>query len=184
MIFWTWRSYFICWQIFENKVWYPVSKKRRYFHFFTFFAYPIDRLDCNIVPSFVSSIGESWDLGLYFAPQLSRSFDHFYRAGKPPLPTARVEEPPLARGAGSLRGGASIPVGKFLWQNASWDKILVEARWVLGEGFVMLGLGSFWEVELKAGVKTIGKREWSQRDAGGSLFFGRNLLKCHSLVQP
>ena len=46
MIFWTWRSYFICWQIFENKVWCPVSKKRRrYFHFLLSLAYPIDRLD-------------------------------------------------------------------------------------------------------------------------------------------
>ena len=46
MIFWTWRSYFICWQIFENKVWCPVSKKiRRFFHVLLFLAYPIDRLD-------------------------------------------------------------------------------------------------------------------------------------------
>ena len=46
MIFGTWRSYFISWQIFENKVWCPVSKKRRrYFYFLLSFAYPIDRLD-------------------------------------------------------------------------------------------------------------------------------------------
>ena len=46
MIFWTWRSYFIRWQIFENKVWCPVSKKRtKYFHFLLSLAYPIDRLD-------------------------------------------------------------------------------------------------------------------------------------------
>ena len=46
MIFWIWRSYFIRWQIFENKVWCPVSKKRRrYFHFLLSLAYPIDRLD-------------------------------------------------------------------------------------------------------------------------------------------
>ena len=46
MIFGTWRSYFISWQIFENKVWCPVSKKiRRYFHFLLSLAYPIDRLD-------------------------------------------------------------------------------------------------------------------------------------------
>ena len=46
MIFWTWGSYFICWQIFENNVWCPVRKKRRrYFHFLLSLAYPIDRLD-------------------------------------------------------------------------------------------------------------------------------------------
>ena len=46
MIFGTWRSYFTSWQIFENKVWCPVSKKRRrYFHFLLSLAYPIDRLD-------------------------------------------------------------------------------------------------------------------------------------------
>ena len=45
MIFWTWRSYFMCW-LFKNKVWCPVCKKRRrYFHFLLSLAYPIDRLD-------------------------------------------------------------------------------------------------------------------------------------------
>ena len=110
MIFGTWRSYFISWQIFENKVWCPVSKKiRRYFHFLLSLTYLIERLDsgivqCNIVPSFVSSVGESWDWGLYFAPQLPRGFDHFYgvgRGGEPP--------PSPQRGEGSPRGGASIP---------------------------------------------------------------------------
>ena len=54
---------------------------------------------CNIVPSFVSSIGESWDSGLYFAPQLPRGFDHLYRAGRgtPPLPT------PQGRGGAPLQ---------------------------------------------------------------------------------
>ena len=46
MIFETWRSYFISWQMFKNKVWCPVSRKiRRYFHFLLSLAYPIDRLD-------------------------------------------------------------------------------------------------------------------------------------------
>ena len=46
MIFGICRSYFISWQIFENKVWCPVSKKRRrYFHFLLSLAYPIYRLD-------------------------------------------------------------------------------------------------------------------------------------------
>ena len=37
---------------------------------------------CNIVPSFVSSIGESWDSGHYFVPQTPRGLDHFYGAGR------------------------------------------------------------------------------------------------------
>ena len=89
MIFWTWRSYFIRWQIFENKVWCPVSKKRKkVLSLFTFscISYWQDGLDIvqcfNIVPSFVSSIEESWDSGLYFAPQLPRSFVLFYGAGR------------------------------------------------------------------------------------------------------
>ena len=46
MIFGICRSYFISWQIFENKVWCPVSKKRwRHSHFLLSLAYPIDRLD-------------------------------------------------------------------------------------------------------------------------------------------
>ena len=57
---------------------------------------------CDIVPSLVSSFGESLDIGLYFAPQLPRSFDHFYGAG-------RGGEPPPPRGEGSPRGGAPIP---------------------------------------------------------------------------
>ena len=57
---------------------------------------------CDIVPSLVSSFGESLDIGLYFAPQLPRGFDHFYGAG-------RGGEPPPPRGEGSPRGGAPIP---------------------------------------------------------------------------
>ena len=56
---------------------------------------------CDIVPSLVSSFGESLDIGLYFAPQLPRSFDHFYGAG-------RGGEAPPPHSAG--RGGAPIPV--------------------------------------------------------------------------
>ena len=71
---------------------------------------------CNIVPTLVSSIGESWDLGLYFALQLPRGFDHFY-GGPPPLPSPPAL--PRVRGGagkphslpreGSPQGGASIP---------------------------------------------------------------------------
>ena len=60
---------------------------------------------CDIVPSLVSSFGESLDTGLYFAPQLPRGFDHFYGAGQggePPLPTVRggAGNPPLPAGRG------------------------------------------------------------------------------------
>ena len=69
---------------------------------------------CNIVPSLVSSFGESLDIGLYFAPQLPRGFDHFYGAGRggeppPPHSAGRGGEPPPPRGEGSPRGGAPIP---------------------------------------------------------------------------
>ena len=55
---------------------------------------------CDIVPSLVSSFGESLDTGFFFAPQFPRGFDHFYGAG-------RGGEPPPPHSAG--RGGASIP---------------------------------------------------------------------------
>ena len=64
---------------------------------------------CDIVPSLVSSFGESLDTGLYFAPQLPRGFDHFYGAGQggepPPSPQCGAGRgtPP------SPRGGAPIP---------------------------------------------------------------------------
>ena len=41
-----------------------------------------------------------------------------------------------------------LNVGEFLWQNASWNKIVVGARWIVGGG-----VGVIWEEELKAGVK-------------------------------
>ena len=69
---------------------------------------------CDIVPSLVSSFGESLDTGLYFAPQFPRGFDYFYRAGRggeppPPHSAGRGGEPPPPRGEGSPRGGAPIP---------------------------------------------------------------------------
>ena len=85
---------------------------------------------CDIVPSLVSSFGESLDTGLYFAPQLPRGFDHFYGAGRggeppPPHSAGRGGEPPPPRGEGSPRGGAPIPddlcsfCGVFLIQFSS-----------------------------------------------------------------
>ena len=67
---------------------------------------------CDIVPSLVSSFGESLDIGLYFAPQLPRGFDHFYGAGRggeppPPHSAGRGGEPPLP--AGRVPRGAGRP---------------------------------------------------------------------------
>ena len=65
---------------------------------------------CDIVPSLVSSFGESLDIGLYFAPQLPRGFDHFKgQGGEPPPPhsAGRGGEPPLP--AGKVPRGAGRP---------------------------------------------------------------------------
>ena len=79
---------------------------------------------CDIVPSLVSSFGESLDIGLYFAPQLPRGFDHFYGAGRggeppPPHSAGRGGEPPPPRGEGSPRGGAPIPGANTVTQKTS-----------------------------------------------------------------
>ena len=145
MIFETWMSYSISCQILENKVRVPVSKKKDWVEgtfTFSFLStiihknssqYWIEKdgvscisywqtglgivQSCNIVPSLVSSIGESWDSGLYFAPQLPRSFDHFYGAGspRPPSPQRGVGlGTPLPRGAGraSLVETISLQISK------------------------------------------------------------------------
>ena len=98
MIFWTWRSYFICWQIFENKVWCPVSKKRRkYFHFLLSLAYPIDRLDWalfSVVILFhhLFPLLEKVEIRAFILPRNFPAvliiFTGRGGAGNPPLPTA------------------------------------------------------------------------------------------------
>ena len=96
MISWTWRSYFKCWQIFENKVWCPVSKKRRrFFHFLLSLSYPTDRLD--------------WAL---FSVEIL--FHHWF----PLLEKVEIQ--------GSPQGGASIPGSQRLveWSPASVDCII------------------------------------------------------------
>ena len=113
MIFWTWRSYFICWQIFENKVWCPVSKKRRrrYFHFLLSLAYPIDKLDWalfSVVILFhhLFPLLEKIEIRAFILPRNFPAVLIIFRgrggAGNPPLPTARggCGEPPLPRGTG------------------------------------------------------------------------------------
>ena len=110
MIFWTWRSYFIRWQIFENKVWCPVSKKRtKYFHFLLSLAYPIDRLDWALF-SVVILFHHFFPLLEKVAIQvfiLPRNFPAVLiiftgrgGAGNPPLPTARggAGNPPFPAG--------------------------------------------------------------------------------------
>ena len=88
MIFWTWRSYFIRWQIFENKVWCPVSKKRtKYFHFLLSLANPIDRLDWAlfIVVILFHHIGflywRNLRFGSLLCPATSPRFWSFFRDG-------------------------------------------------------------------------------------------------------
>ena len=100
MIFWTWRSYFIRWQIFENKVWCPVSKKiRRYFHFLLSLAYPIDRLDWSLFSAVIVfyhwfPLLDKIEIRAYILP---RNFPAVFiiftgrgGAGNPPFPAGRV----------------------------------------------------------------------------------------------
>ena len=95
MIFGTWRSYFISWQIFENKLWCPVSKKiRRYFHFLLSLAYPIDRPDWALFSVVILfCCWRKLKFGPLFCPATSPRFWSFYGAG-------RGGEPPLPRSAG------------------------------------------------------------------------------------
>ena len=81
---------------------------------------------CDIVPSLVSSFGESLDIGLYFAPQLPRGFDHFYGAGRggeppPPHSAGRGGEPPLP--AGRVPCGAGRPSLPSALQNSTSGQI-------------------------------------------------------------
>ena len=103
MIFWTWRSYFIRWQIFENKVWCPVSKKRtKYFHFLLSLAYPIDRLDWalfSVVILFhhLFPLLDKVEIRAFILPRnfsvVLIIFTGRGGAGNPPLPTARGVHP-------------------------------------------------------------------------------------------
>ena len=85
MIFGTCRSYFIRWQIFENKVRCPDSKKiRRYFHFLLPLAYPIDRLDWSLFHVVILfhhwyPLLEKLEIWAFILPC---NFDHFYGAGR------------------------------------------------------------------------------------------------------
>ena len=117
MIFGTWRSYFISWQIFENKVWCPVSKKiRRYFHFLLSLAYPIDRLDWSLFSAVIVfyhwfPLLDKIEIGVYILPcnfpAILIIFTGRGRAGNPPFPTVRdgAGNPPLP----TARDGAGNP---------------------------------------------------------------------------
>ena len=110
MIFWTWRSYFIHWQIFENKVWCPVSKKRtKYFHFLLSLAYPIDRLDWALFSVVILfhhffPLLEKVEIRVFILPRNFPAvliiFTGRGGAGNPPLPTARggAGNPPFPAG--------------------------------------------------------------------------------------
>ena len=112
MIFGTWRSYFISWQIFENKVWCPVSKKiRRYFHFLLSLAYPIDRLDWSLFSAVIVfyhwfPLLDKIEIRAYILPRNFPAvliiFTGRGRAGNPPFPTVRdgAGNPPLPAGRG------------------------------------------------------------------------------------
>ena len=101
MIFWTWRSYFIRWQIFENKVWCPVSKKRtKYFHFLLSRAYPIDRLDwalfsVAILFHHLFPLLEKVEIRVFILPCNFPAVLSFLRAGagNPPFPAGRGVHP-------------------------------------------------------------------------------------------
>ena len=94
MIFWTWRSYFIRWQIFENKVWCPVSKKRtKYFHFLLSLAYPIDRLDWALFSVVILfhhffPLLEKVEIRVFILPRNFPAVLIIFtgRGGEPPLP--------------------------------------------------------------------------------------------------
>ena len=119
MIFGTWRSYFISWQIFENKVWCPVSKKiRRYFHFLLSLAYPIDRLDWALFSVVILfhhffPLLEKVEIRVFILPRNFPAvliiFTGRGGAGNPPLPTARggAGNPPFP--AGRVPRGAGRP---------------------------------------------------------------------------
>ena len=124
MIFGTWRSYFISWQIFENKLWCPVSKKiRRYFHFLLSLAYPIDRPDWALFSVVILfCCWRKLKFGPLFCPATSPRFWSFLRGGEPPPPhsAGRGGEPPLPRGAGrpSLPNTTSQPIAELLFSTS------------------------------------------------------------------
>ena len=138
MIFETWRSYFISWQIFENKVWCPVSKKiRRYFHFLLSLAYPIDRLDWSLFSAVIVfyhwfPLLDKIEIRAYILPRNFPAvliiFTGRGRAGNPPFPTVRdgAGNPPLPAG----RGAHPWSIASFIFQGEIclwWGLFIVSA---------------------------------------------------------
>ena len=106
MIFWTWRSYFIRWQIFENKVWCPVSKKKKtVLSLFTLSCISYWQAGlgivycCDIVPSYWFPLLEKFEIRAFILP---RNFPVVLI-----IFTGRGGEPPPPHSAG--RGRESIP---------------------------------------------------------------------------
>ena len=138
MIFWTWRSYFIRWQIFENKVWCPVSKKRtKYFHFLLSLAYPIDRLDWALFSVVILfhhffPLLEKVEIRVFILPRNFPAvliiFTGRGGAGNPPLPTARggAGNPPFP--AGRVPRGAGRP--SLLW-SLPWIPTKFLIAWIV-----------------------------------------------------
>ena len=147
MIFETWRSYFISWQMFKNKVWCPVSRKiRRYFHFLLSLAYPIDRLDWALFS--VVILFRHWFPLLEKAeiqalilprnlPAVLIIFTGRGGAGNPPFPTVRggAGNPPfptgrVPRGAGRPSLVSSLAGGDYLCQQRPLCLDFVEFTWI------------------------------------------------------
>ena len=135
MIFWTWRSYFIRWQIFENKVWCPVSKKRtKYFHFLLSLAYPIDRLDWALFSVVILfhhffPLLEKVEIRVFILP---RNFPAvliiFTGRGTPPSPQrgAGRGTPPSPRGGFPEGRGAHPCLLSLIGREASWPMTNIE----------------------------------------------------------
>ena len=148
MIFWTfWRSYFIFWQIFGNKVWCPVSKKRKnYFHFLLSRAYPIDRLDWSLFSAVIVfyhwfPLLDKIEIRAYILPRNFPAvliiFTGRGGAGNPPFPTVRGVHPwPEPH----WQPGPAGPPGP-LWQ--PWLRIIAEFALSIWSSKTLC-LSSFW----------------------------------------
>ena len=163
MIIGTWRSYFIGWQIFENKIWCPACKKEEGTFTFTFSCISYWQAElgivqcCNIVPSLVSIIGKVWESGLYFAPQPPCGLDHFFGVGPPPLLSAgRGGKPPLPAGQGAHPWFPALFVGD------DWGKLM-----------------PLFEILFPRFVNLLSQLEIEQAEIGGALSRSLKLLHPH-----
>ena len=150
MIFWTWRSYFIRWQIFENKVWCPVSKKRtKYFHFLLSLAYPIDRLDWALFSVVILfhhffPLLEKVEIRVFILPRNFPAvliiFTGRGGAGNPPLPTARggAGNPPFPAGRVPRGTGrpSLVPIDEATVWLCQRNKPEINLKWNKGGSYI------------------------------------------------